>query len=70
MATFLGALEEIRVTAFGGTPLLTRGTVDILRQDWSLDSSAAKRDLGYTITSLEEGLTRTLASLKLTPEVA
>ena len=36
------------MTLFGGTPLITRGAVEIFRHDWSLDSSEAIRDLGYT----------------------
>jgi len=63
-AMALGAAEELRVTLFGGTPLLTRGAVEIFRHDWSLDSRDAQRDLGYTITPLEEGIRRTLASLR------
>jgi NAD+-dependent farnesol dehydrogenase len=62
-ASLLGAVEELRVRAFGGTPLVTRGTVEIFRHDWSLDSSVAARELGYTITPLEEGVRRTIASL-------
>ena len=63
IADLLGAAEELRVTLFGGTPLLTRGAVEIFRHDWSLDSSEAVRDLGYTLTPLGEGVTRTLASI-------
>jgi NAD+-dependent farnesol dehydrogenase len=63
VATLLGAVEELRVAVFGGTPLVTRGAVDIFRHDWSLDSSDARRDLGYTITPLADGVRRTLASL-------
>ena len=59
--TLLGALEELRVTLFGGTPLLTRGAVEIFRHDWSLDSSEAIRELGYTLTPLADGVTRTLS---------
>ena len=44
-------------------PLLTRGVVEIFSHDWSLDSSAAQRDLGLRTTPLKEGLARTLASL-------
>ncbi len=58
VARLLGVAEECRVNVFGGTPLITRGTVEILRHDWSLDSGAAARDLGYTITPLEEGIRR------------
>src|SRR3954469_23110856 len=64
VATAMGALEELRVTLFGGMPLITRGAVEIFRHDWSLDSSDAIRDLGYTMTPLHEGIARTLASIQ------
>jgi hypothetical protein len=41
----MGAAEELRVALFGGTPLITRGAVEIFRHDWSLDSAEAIRDL-------------------------
>jgi NAD+-dependent farnesol dehydrogenase len=63
IATALGAAEELRVAMFGGTPLVTRGAVEIFRHDWSLDSSAAVREIGYQLTPLEEGLRRTVASI-------
>ncbi len=63
-ADLLGAAEELRVALFGGTPLLTRGAVEIFRHDWSLDSSDAIRDLGYTLTPLTEGVRRTLSSIR------
>jgi len=63
IADALGAAEELRVTMFGGTPLITRGAVEIFRHDWSLDSSRAMRELGYTITPLDEGIRRTVASI-------
>jgi farnesol dehydrogenase len=64
IADALGALEELRVALIGGTPLVTRGAVDIFRHDWSLDSSLAVRELGYAITALDEGIRRTIRSLK------
>ena len=64
MADLLGAAEELRVTLFGGTPLLTRGAVDIFRHDWSLDSAKAIRELDYTITPLEDGVARTVSSIR------
>ena len=63
IAVTLGAAEELRVALFGGMPLVTRGAVEIFRHDWSLDSSRAVRELGYTITPLAEGIRRTLQSL-------
>lgn len=63
LAQMLGMAEESRVAIFGGLPLVTKGTVEIFRHDWSLDSSDAVRDLGYTMTPLGVGVRRTLASL-------
>ncbi|HEV8212187.1 MAG TPA: NAD-dependent epimerase/dehydratase family protein [Vicinamibacterales bacterium] len=63
VADLLGAAEEMRVTLFGGTPLITRGAVDIFRHDWSLDSAEAVRELGYTITPLEDGVARTVSAI-------
>ena len=66
LADLLGAAEELRVAMFGGTPLLTRGAVEIFRHDWSLDSSEAVRELGYPLTPLAEGVARTLRSIRET----
>lgn len=63
IAAALGAAEEARVRLFGGTPLLTRGTVDIFRCDWSLDSSIAVRELSYPMTPLVNGIHQTVESL-------
>ena len=63
VADALGAMEELRVRLFGGTPLVTRGAVEIFRHDWSLDSSSAQSALGYSITPLEEGIRRTVESI-------
>lgn len=63
IADALGALEEWRAATFGGTPLVTRGAVDIFRYDWALDSSGSIRDLQYSITPLRDGLVRTLEAL-------
>ena len=63
VATLLGAAEELRVFLFGGTPLITRGAVEIFRHDWSLDSADAIGELGYTITPLDTGIRRTIASI-------
>jgi NAD+-dependent farnesol dehydrogenase len=63
VAMALGAAEEMRVSIFGGTPLVTRGAVEIFRHDWSLDSTEAARDLAYTMTPLAAGVAATLASI-------
>ena len=64
IATMLGSAEELRVSVFGGTPLLTRGAVEIFRHDWSLESGDAVRALGYTMTPLADGIGRTVASIR------
>jgi len=64
VADLLGAAEELRVRCFGGTPLITRGAVDIFRHDWSLDSSESVRELGYPLTPLADGIRRTLDSIR------
>ncbi len=56
VATALGYVEERRAGLFGRPPLLTRGTVEIFRHDWPLDSSQSVQALGYAITPLEQGL--------------
>jgi farnesol dehydrogenase len=64
IAYLLGAAEELRVGCFGGTPLITRGAVEIFRHDWSLDSSESIRELGYTLTPLADGIRCTLDSIR------
>jgi farnesol dehydrogenase len=64
IANLLGGAEEVRVALFGGTPLVTRGAVEIFRHDWSLDSGDAIRDLGYRITPLADGVRRTVESIR------
>jgi hypothetical protein len=66
VAAALGAVEELRARWLGGAPRLTRGAVEIFRHDWSLDSSVAVRDLGYTMTPLVNGMHRTVESLRAT----
>jgi NAD+-dependent farnesol dehydrogenase len=63
LATFIGAVEELRASLTGRPPLLTAGTVEILTRDWPLDSELAVRDLGYHVMPLREGIVRVLAGL-------
>jgi len=67
VAAAIGAIDESRARLFGGTPRLTRATVEIFRHDWSLDSRTAVRDLGYTMTPLADGMRRTIDSLRTAP---
>jgi farnesol dehydrogenase len=63
VATVIGALEDARAAIFRRPPLLTRGTVEIFRHDWSLESGMAIRDLGLHIKPLREGVERLLTEL-------
>ncbi len=58
-----GLMEELRATVTNATPLLTRGTVEVLRHDWALDSTEAVRDLGYQIRPLSDGLRAAFAGV-------
>ena len=57
---FVGALEVMRARAFGHSPQLTPGVVEIFKRDWVYSSAKAVRDLGYGVAPLEEGLKLTL----------
>ena len=46
VASALGYVEERRAGLFGRPPLLTRGTVEIFRHDWPLDSSQSVQTPG------------------------
>ncbi len=61
VASLLAAVEEERARAFGGRPLLTRGTLEIFRHDWALASDVAARELDYRVIPLADGIKRTLA---------
>ncbi|MGE3274659.1 MAG: NAD-dependent epimerase/dehydratase family protein [Vicinamibacterales bacterium] len=63
VAAALGAVEEVRAALTGRPPLITRGAVRIFREDWSLDSEAAVRDLGYRVRPIGEGVAALLATL-------
>jgi dihydroflavonol-4-reductase len=56
LAEAVGAAGELRARLTGRPPLLTRGTVEIFRHDWPLDSGRAERDLGLQITPFSTGL--------------
>ena len=63
----VGAIEELRARLTGRPPLLTRGAVTIFAHDWPLDGAAAAGLLGYSVTSLSEGMALTMASLPMEP---
>ncbi len=55
-----GAVELARARAFGHSPRLTPGVVEIFKHDWVYSSAKAIRDLDYWVAPLEEGLRITL----------
>src|SRR5262245_58695295 len=64
LATIVASAEDLKAALLKRPPRVTRGVVEIFRHDWSLDSAAATAGLGLTIRPLEDGLERTLASLR------
>ncbi|MDZ4804016.1 MAG: NAD-dependent epimerase/dehydratase family protein, partial [Candidatus Eisenbacteria bacterium] len=60
----VAALEEWKAGAFGGSPRLTRGEIDIYRHEWIYSSAKAERELGYRITPFEAALETTLVWLR------
>jgi NAD+-dependent farnesol dehydrogenase len=63
LASAAARFEEARARLTGRPPLLTRGVVEILRHDWSMDSRRSIDELGYRTTLLESGLKTLLSSL-------
>jgi len=57
-----GAFEEVRARVTGRPPLLTRGVVTIFSHDWPMDGSRAAAQLGYSLTTLSDGMTAVLGS--------
>lgn len=60
LGKFVGAMEVVRARAFGHSPQLTPGVVEIFKHDWVYSSAKAIRDLDYGVATLEEGLRITL----------
>jgi len=63
VASAAARLEEARARLTGRPPLITRGIVEILRHDWSMDSRRSLEELGYPTTPLESGLKAVVESL-------
>jgi len=56
----VSAVARARAQRSGRPPRLTAGVVEIFKHDWVYSSAKAVRDLGYHVTPLEEGLSKTL----------
>ena len=63
LAAAAARFEEARARLTGRPPLITRGVVEILRHDWSMDSRRSIAELGYRMTTLESGVTALVRSL-------
>lgn len=55
---------EARARLGGVAPRLTVGTLQILERDWTFDSELARRELGYRVTPLQDGVRRTVEALR------
>jgi farnesol dehydrogenase len=62
LASAAGWVEEKRAGMTGRPPVITRGIVDILRHDWSMDSATSVKALNYRVTSLETGIRALLSA--------
>jgi nucleoside-diphosphate-sugar epimerase len=66
----LYALKEEARTLFGREPLITRKWVRKYNHNLDCSSEKAIRELGYSITPLEEGISKTLHWLKETKKIS
>lgn len=64
IAKLAGTLERWLAEATGREPSLTDQVVEIYRHEWAYSSDRARRDIGYRVTALEEGIARTVAWLR------
>ncbi|MBZ5545215.1 MAG: NAD-dependent epimerase/dehydratase family protein [Acidobacteriia bacterium] len=60
MGKLMGEIELTRTKLTGRPPQVTPGVVEIFKHDWVYSGEKAVRELGYHVTPLEEGLTKTL----------
>lgn len=64
-ASAAGYGEYLLAQLFGREPsLLTHEVVEIYKSSWAFDSSLAKKELGYKITPLEDGLKQLVGWMK------
>jgi nucleoside-diphosphate-sugar epimerase len=64
LASAYAHVAEAGARWLGIYPRITPGWVRTFLHDWAFSSANAVRELGYSITPLEEGLRRTLAWLR------
>ena len=68
VAGAVGAMAQGFAWMTGLQPAVTRGVVRTFRHEWAYRSDRAVREIGYRITSLREGLQRTISSIRELPE--
>jgi nucleoside-diphosphate-sugar epimerase len=56
--------KEEMLSIFGKEPLITRKWINKYRHDLDCSSEKAKKELGYSITPIKEGIEKTLAWLE------
>ncbi len=57
---FLSQIQLLMAKAFGKQPLITPPFVRKYNKHWIVSSAKAETELGYTITSLAEGIAKTI----------
>jgi nucleoside-diphosphate-sugar epimerase len=62
LAVAAACVEELRARVTGRLPAITRGVVEILRHDWSLDSARSVEKLSYRSTPLATGIRALLSA--------
>jgi NAD+-dependent farnesol dehydrogenase len=67
VAAAAGAFEEWKAQLTGRPPRLTRGTVEIFRHDWPIDSAAAVRDLNFRVKPIVQGIQDLLGDTQALP---
>jgi len=70
VAALIGWIQRWRAQLTGIEPELTDEVVGVYRHEWAYSSDAATRDLGYRVTSLEDGVAKTTEWLRKTGELA
>ena len=69
VASLIGKVQRWRAVLTGIEPELTDEVVGVYRHEWAYSSDAAARDLGYTVSRLEDGVAMTTAWLRRTGEL-
>ena len=64
LARLIARREAIRAALGGREPTLTPGAIDVFAHDWALDSTRARRELGFEPRGLDEGLADTVRFLR------